>query len=152
MAWRIHDSVQRGEIDNRERGIVRGKIWLEGMDGPVALELSGNAAPDLAGCLLSFENPGKALPMPKDAHFRGVQSGTIGDLTASRKVRVLDMPVTEIHDGFSVETAGNWDSIHHLNLVMALEDAFGVSFSSSEITGLQSYRAIEQALAARRVV
>ena len=28
MAWRIHDSVQRGEIDNRERGVVRGKIWL----------------------------------------------------------------------------------------------------------------------------
>ena len=97
MAWRIHDSVQRGEIDNRERGIVRGKVWLEGIDSPLALELSGNAAPDLAGCLLTFENPGKTLPMPKDAHFRGVQSGTIGDLTASRKVRVFDMPITEAY-------------------------------------------------------
>lgn len=65
---------------------------------------------------------------------------------------VLDVPVTEIQDGFSAETVGTWDSIHHLNLVMALEEAFGVSFSSSEIAGLQSYRAIEQALAARRVV
>ena len=36
MAWRIHDSVQRGEVDNRERGIVRGRIWLRGMDGTTA--------------------------------------------------------------------------------------------------------------------
>ena len=30
MAFRIHDSVVRGEIDNRQRGIVRGRIWVEG--------------------------------------------------------------------------------------------------------------------------
>ena len=29
MAFRIHDSVVRGEIDNRLKGIVRGKIWVE---------------------------------------------------------------------------------------------------------------------------
>ena len=27
MAFRIHDSVVRGEIDNRVKGIVRGKIY-----------------------------------------------------------------------------------------------------------------------------
>ena len=63
MAWRIHDSVQRGEIDNRERGVVRGKVWLHGLAEPVALELKGNACPDLAGCLLTFENPGKTVPL-----------------------------------------------------------------------------------------
>ena len=30
MAWRIAKNVERGEIDNRERGIVRGRIWLRG--------------------------------------------------------------------------------------------------------------------------
>ena len=30
MAFRIHDSVVRGEIDNRVKGMVRGKIWVEG--------------------------------------------------------------------------------------------------------------------------
>ena len=54
MAFRIHDSVVRGEIDNRVKGIVRGKIWVEGRSEPVVLELKGNAWPDLAGCLLSF--------------------------------------------------------------------------------------------------
>ena len=41
MAWRIHDSVKRGEIDNRERGLVRGKIWLDGLVEPVVLDLQG---------------------------------------------------------------------------------------------------------------
>ena len=59
MAWRIHDNVQRGEVDNRERGVVRGKVWLRGVAEPVVLDLKGNACADLAGCLLTFENPGE---------------------------------------------------------------------------------------------
>src|SRR6266516_1344066 len=57
MAFRIHESVVRGEIDNRVKGIVRGKIWVEARAEPVTLELKGNAWPDLAGCLLTFTNP-----------------------------------------------------------------------------------------------
>ncbi|MEK7684937.1 MAG: hypothetical protein AAB466_05910 [Verrucomicrobiota bacterium] len=95
MAWRIHDSVQRGEVDNRERGSVRGRLWLHGLAEPVVLELRGNAGPDLAGCLLAFENPGATIPLRPDAHFNLLQRGTIGDLTASRKVRVPDVPMDE---------------------------------------------------------
>ncbi len=98
MAWRIHDSVQRGEIDNRERGVVRGRIWLHGLTEPVVLELKGNACPDLAGCLLTLENPGPTLPMRTDARLEAVQRGTIGDLTASRKVRVFDLPFEEAYE------------------------------------------------------
>ena len=64
MAFRIHDSVVRGEIDNRVKGIVRGRIWVEGRAEPVVLELEGNAWPDLAGCLLTFTNPQKRIPHP----------------------------------------------------------------------------------------
>jgi hypothetical protein len=38
MAWRIHDSVIRGEIDNREKGIVRGRLWLDGLAEPIVHE------------------------------------------------------------------------------------------------------------------
>ena len=95
MAFRIHDSVVRGEIDNRARGIVRGKIWLESRAEPMLLELTGNAWPDLAGSLLTFTNP---LPRIVDLHLNSLQAeqrGSIGDLTASRKVRVFDVPLTE---------------------------------------------------------
>ena len=30
MAFRIEDCIVRGEIDNRVKGTVRGKFWLEG--------------------------------------------------------------------------------------------------------------------------
>lgn len=95
MAFRIHDSVVRGEIDNRVKGIVRGKIWVENRAEPVVLELKGNAWPDLAGCLLTFANPQKRFAHPGLDSLNPVQRGTIGDLTASRKVRVFDVPLSE---------------------------------------------------------
>jgi len=98
MAFRIHDSVVHGEIDNRVMGIVRGKIWVEGRTEPVVLELNGNAWPDLAGCLLAFKNPQKRVPHPHLDSLDSVQSGSIGDLTASRKVRVFDVPLEEALD------------------------------------------------------
>jgi len=93
MAFRIHDSVVRGEIDNRVKGIVRGKIWVEDRAEPVVLELQGNAWPDLAGCLLTFTNPQQRIPHPHLDSLNPVQRGSIGDLTASRKVRVFDVPL-----------------------------------------------------------
>ena len=93
MAFRIHDSVVRGEIDNRVDGIVRGKIWVEGRAEPVMLELEGNAWPDLAGCLLTFTNSQKCIPHPHLDSLHPIQRGRIGDLTASRKVRVFDVPL-----------------------------------------------------------
>ena len=97
MAFRIHDSVVRGEIDNRVKGVVRGKIWVEGRAEPVKLELKGNAHPDLAGCLLTFTNPLKRVAHQHLDSLHPVQRGTIGDLTASRKVRVFDIPMPEAY-------------------------------------------------------
>lgn len=97
MAFRIHDSVVRGEIDNRVKGIVRGKIWVEGRAEPVVLELKGNAWPDLAGCLLTFTNPLKRIPHHGLDSLNPSQQGQVGDITASRKVRVFDIPTEEAY-------------------------------------------------------
>jgi hypothetical protein len=97
MAFRIHDSVVRGEIDNRVKGMVRGRIWVEGRAEPVTLELQGNAWPDLAGCLLTFSNPLKRMAHPHLDSLNPLQRGGTGDLTASRKVRVYDIPVGEAY-------------------------------------------------------
>src|SRR5207247_2525539 len=79
------------------KGVVRGQIWIEGRADPVILELTGNAWPDLAGCLLKFSNPFERIPHPGLDTLRTVQRGTIGDLTASRKVRVFDIPTHEAY-------------------------------------------------------
>ena len=100
MAFRIHDSVVRGEIDNRVKGTVRGTIWLEGRAEPLVLALKGNAWADLAGCLLTFTNPQKRIPLPHDDPLQSTQRGSIGDLTASRKVRMFDVPLEEAFEMF----------------------------------------------------
>jgi hypothetical protein len=97
MAFRIHDSAVRGEIDNRVKGIVRGKIWLEGCAEPLTLELTGNAHPDLAGCLLTFTNPLERIPHPHIEALSPLQRGAVGDITAARKVRVFDIPFEEAY-------------------------------------------------------
>lgn len=92
MAWRIQDYVERGEIDNREKGRVTGRLWLDGIDEPILLELAGNPYRDLAGQYLRFLNP-NPKPLPEQMRsFAGEQTGVIGDMTAARKVKVLDIP------------------------------------------------------------
>ncbi|HEV7406186.1 MAG TPA: hypothetical protein VGO11_24780 [Chthoniobacteraceae bacterium] len=93
MAWRIHEHVLRGEIDNRTRGRVSGRVWLAGVAEPLRLELRGDPEPDLAGCLLRFENP-RPLPLTTQPPAL-VQTGEAGYISAARKVRVLEVPVPE---------------------------------------------------------
>ncbi len=95
MAWRIHDSIVRGEIDNRKKGRVQGTLWIDGLDEPIKLDLAGNACPDLAGCLLRFSNRGKTFPIRRRPTFNPIQCGRIGNLTASNKVRVFTVPDEE---------------------------------------------------------
>jgi hypothetical protein len=88
MAWRIADNVIHGELDNQTPGLVQGKIWLAGREAPLALRLSGNGHKDLAGCRLTFSNPApKADPT---ISLKAEQTGVVGDMTAARKVRVID--------------------------------------------------------------
>jgi hypothetical protein len=88
MAWRIDEQVIRGEIDNRRKGRVTGRIWLTGRDEPVGLDLTGNPWADLAGHTLHFRNPQPKPGLPDG--FTARQDGVVGDITASRKVKVPD--------------------------------------------------------------
>src|ERR1700736_5422996 len=88
MAWRIHESVVRGEIDNCTPASVKGRIWLVDRSDPLVLQLTGNCHKDLAGCLLTFSNP-EPHPDPS-LGLAGDQTGVTGDMTAARKVRVIE--------------------------------------------------------------
>ena len=93
MAWRIAEFVVRGEVDNRRKDCVTGRIWLVGNEVPLELELQGNALRDLAGCHLAFTN---LNPKPgNESGLARLQAGIVGDMTASRKVRVLDVSTEE---------------------------------------------------------
>lgn len=50
----------------------------------------------------------------------------------------------------AVNTATNqqncdkWDSLHHLNLIVELEDAFDMEFEPEEIAAMKSFEAVKQ--------
>lgn len=87
MALRLDTAVIRGELDNTSRGNVRGKLWLVGREEPVVLDLRGDAWRDVAGTRITFVNPHPEAQAAA-ASLRSKQKGYVGDITASRKVRV----------------------------------------------------------------
>ncbi len=95
MAWRIDEALMRGFIDNRVKGKVTGELWFLNRDKPVILDLHGNPWRDLAGYLVSFHHTKpKAVDMDR---FAPMQNGDAGDITASRKVKVPELPVEEFY-------------------------------------------------------
>ena len=49
----------------------------------------------------------------------------------------------------SSESTPRWDSVEHLNLILELEEAFGIHFSSEEIPQLTSAGRLQAALDSR---
>jgi acyl carrier protein len=62
----------------------------------------------------------------------------------------------QLDDGFqlqgsmSFDDVPGWDSMGHMNLVTELESRFDISLDMDEIVGLDSVRAVEELLAAKR--
>jgi hypothetical protein len=97
MAWRIDEAAVRGEIDNTVEGRTTGRIWLAGQDEPITLDLEGDCLRDLAGTRLTFVNP-KPKPQPSQdiEALSNLQTGTVGDMTASRRFRVPRLDVVDL--------------------------------------------------------
>ena len=55
---------------------------------------------------------------------------------------VFEMSETEINDESSTDNIENWDSLRHLNLVLALEEEFGVSIPDEEVGNMVNYKII----------
>jgi len=87
MAWRLEQHVVRGIIQNIVPDRVAGAIWLKGLSQPIELNLKGNCYRDLAGTRLEFRNESAT-----EGDYSGLeasQDGTVGDMTASKKVKIL---------------------------------------------------------------
>jgi acyl carrier protein len=56
---------------------------------------------------------------------------------------VFEVPLESIADDASSDNIENWDSLRHLNLILALEEEFGVSIPDEEVGNLVNYKLIE---------
>jgi hypothetical protein len=94
MAWKFDQAIVRGELDNTEQGRVQLRLEILGRSGPLLFDLAGDAWRDIAGSRLRFSNPTpkRQFKIPTTS---GVQAGWVGDITASRKVKVFTVPEDE---------------------------------------------------------
>jgi acyl carrier protein len=61
-------------------------------------------------------------------------------------VDVLGLEVSAINETTSVDTVKQWDSLKHLNLVLALEEKFNVTLSEEQTVQILSYPLIKVVL------
>ena len=59
---------------------------------------------------------------------------------------VLTVPVESISDASSPDSVPSWDSTAAIDLTLALEDEFGVRFSTKEITAMRSIALVKKVL------
>lgn len=60
--------------------------------------------------------------------------------------KVLEVDESDISDDSTPENLYQWDSLRHMAIVTALEQEFGLSFSTEEIWGLLSFEALCEAV------
>jgi acyl carrier protein len=56
--------------------------------------------------------------------------------------QALKIPLEQITEETSVETIESWDSLNHINLILALEHGFGTTFAPEEIVQMVSFHEI----------
>ncbi|OGB34790.1 MAG: acyl carrier protein [Burkholderiales bacterium RIFCSPLOWO2_12_FULL_61_40] len=61
-------------------------------------------------------------------------------------VTMLNVDVACINDDASMDTIENWDSLRHMNLVLALEDEFKVQIPDEDAGNITSYKLIKLVL------
>ena len=56
---------------------------------------------------------------------------------------VFEVPESEISEDSSFDSIESWDSIRHLNLILALEEEFAITIPDEEVGNLVNYKLIE---------
>ena len=56
---------------------------------------------------------------------------------------VFETEHESINEESSVDNLENWDSIRHLNLILALEEEFGITIPDEEVGNLVNFKLIE---------
>ncbi|WP_029896952.1 acyl carrier protein [Desulfohalovibrio reitneri] len=55
---------------------------------------------------------------------------------------VMNVPADSIDKDSSPKTVAAWESLKHMNLLLAVEEAFGVTFTDEDIVEMEDARSI----------
>lgn len=56
---------------------------------------------------------------------------------------IFEVELSTLNDDSSIDNIDNWDSIRHLNLILALEEEFNITIPDEEVGDLVNYKLIE---------
>jgi acyl carrier protein len=73
-------------------------------------------------------------------------SNTLEDRIKNVMSAVFELPIDQITDDSSPDNIDGWDSLKHMNLVVALEDEFDVQFTDDNIIELINMKLIKTVL------
>ena len=129
MAWRPHEQLIDGYLDNTVPRSVTGHLRFRGMDEVVRLNLAGDFHRDIRGTVISLKRKIAATNEPQsDMHgFATVQDGDAGDITAG-------LPPADYVEYPYIE----WYSVQNGRVVLELEP------EEIEVVGTPLYAGEEQ--------
>ena len=64
---------------------------------------------------------------------------------------VFDLDVNTINSSSSPDNIDSWDSLKHMNLIVALEEEFGVEFDDQEIVDSMNYALILNIVSGKKI-
>ena len=85
MAWRPHQFLQEGELDNTTPGKVTGWMRFAGMKDKVTFDLEGDFHRDIRGARIHLRGNGSQDAPEAAGYMKGFaehQTGNVGDITA----------------------------------------------------------------------
>ncbi len=56
---------------------------------------------------------------------------------------IFEIDINTINDNSSFDLIENWDSMNHMNLIVALEEEFNIQFSDDDIENLLNFKLIK---------
>ena len=71
-----------------------------------------------------------------------IPAGSLLERVRVLVAEVLQVPLEQVGPDSSPDTIETWDSLQHLNLVLALEQEFGVQFTPEEMEELLSVQLV----------
>jgi acyl carrier protein len=80
------------------------------------------------------------MPLPEAEAAAPVETGQ--ERLYRTIATALDVPSQDIDEASSPDTIGSWDSLNHLNIVMAIEGEFGISLTAEDVVRMGSVGAI----------
>ena len=75
----------------------------------------------------------------------------VGDVVQRILADILNLPYETVTADFSRADSDNWDSLQNLNIVLALEETYGVQFEPEEMEQMASVRVIVTLVEAKRL-